>query len=173
VQGLRIDHGGAHDAPLLLALFDDAVRWLVARGQTGQWGSEPFSADPAKVARVRGWAAGDGLWLARDDGPGAAGAIVVGEAHDYVPPADVPELYVQVLLTASDRRGHGVGALLVEHAAALARAGGAGRLRVDCWDGVAALPAAYERLGFERTGSFEHHGWPGAILERKLRDSGA
>ena len=47
---LEIRHGGAQDAPLLLELFDDAVRWMVARGQTGQWGSEPFSA---KASRVR------------------------------------------------------------------------------------------------------------------------
>jgi hypothetical protein len=39
---------------------------------------------------------------------------------------------------------------------------------VDCWDGVPGLPGAYERLGFVRTGSFDHHGWPGAILERPL-----
>jgi hypothetical protein len=51
------------------------------------------------------------------------------------------------------------------HAARL----GAERLRVDCWDGVPELPAAYERRGFVRTGSFDHHGWPGAILERPLR----
>jgi hypothetical protein len=111
---MRIEQGGAADAQRLLGLFDDAVAWLVARGQTGQWGTEPFSARPAQVARVRGWAA------------------------------------------------------LIGHAAQLARAAGAEQLRVDCWAGVPELPAAYERLGFSRTGSFDVDGWPGAILVREL-----
>lgn len=160
---------GERGADALLALFDDAIEWLVARGQTAQWGAEPFSAKPERVERVRGWADGGGLWLAVDDDAAVAGAIVLGDAHDYVPPAEVPELYVQVLLTAAAWRGRGIGALLVEHAAGLARRRGAERLRVDCWDGVPELPAAYERLGFARSGSFDHHGWPGAILERPLR----
>ena len=62
----------------------------------------------------------------------------------------------------------GVGAALTEHAAELARAQGAEQLRVDCWAGVPELPAAYERLGFTRTGSFDVDGWPGAILVRAL-----
>jgi GNAT superfamily N-acetyltransferase len=166
---LEIRHGGADDAPRLLALFDDAVAWLTARGQTGQWGSEPFSAKASNVARAQAWAASGGLWFAAGCADGApAGAIVLGEAHDYVPPADRPELYVQVLLTAAAWRGRGVGARLVEHAVALGRARGAEQLRVDCWGGVAALPAQYERLGFERVGSFRVRDWPGAILARPL-----
>jgi GNAT superfamily N-acetyltransferase len=164
---MRIEPGHAADGARLLALFDDAVAWLVARGQTGQWGTEPFSARPAQAERAAGWAAGGGLWFARD-GTADAGAIVLGDAHDYVPPPDRPELYVQVLLTAAGWRGRGVGAALTEHAAQLARAAGAEQLRVDCWAGVPELPAAYERLGFTRTGSFDVDGWPGAILVREL-----
>jgi GNAT superfamily N-acetyltransferase len=168
MQRLEIERGGEREAPLLLALFDDAIEWLVARGQTGQWGSEPCSADPARADRVRGWASGGGLWLARAGAGAPAGAIVLGAAHDYVPPADRPELYVQVLLTAAAWRGRGVGARLIARAAAVARARGARRLRVDCWDGVPGLPAAYARLGFTRTGSFDVNGWPGAILAMEL-----
>ena len=165
---LRIEAGGAGDGARLLALFDDAVRWLVARGQTGQWGSEPFSAHPARVERADAWAASGGLWFAEDDAGGTAGAIVLGAAHDYVPPAERPELYVQVLLTAAAWRGRGVGARLIDHAVALARERGAEQLRVDCWDGVPELPAQYERLGFTRTGSFDGDGWPGALLVRAV-----
>ena len=165
---MTIEPGGAADADTLLALFDDAVAWLAARGQTGQWGTEPFSARPVQVERAREWAAGGGLWLARAGDGAAAGALVLGAAHDYVPPAPRPEVYVQVLLTASAWRGRGVGARLVEHAAGVAREQGAEQLRVDCWAGVPELPAAYERLGFTRTGSFDVSGWPGAILERPL-----
>jgi GNAT superfamily N-acetyltransferase len=164
---MRIEQGDGADAARLLALFDDAVAWLVARGQTGQWGSEPFSARPSSAERARGWAAGGGLWFAVD-GAADAGAIVLGDAHDYVPPPARPELYVQVLMTAAGWRGRGVGARLIEHAVDLARAAGRQQLRVDCWDGVPELPASYERLGFTRAGSFDVGGWPGAILVREL-----
>jgi GNAT superfamily N-acetyltransferase len=161
---LELRRGGAGDAPLLLALFDDAVAWLTARGQTGQWGSAPFSANPARAARAEGWAHGGGLWFAVARQGTPVGAIVLGEAHDYVPAADRPELYVQVLLTAAAWRGRGVGARLIEHAVALGHERGAEQLRVDCWDGVSALPEQYERLGFARVGSFKVGDWPGAIL---------
>jgi GNAT superfamily N-acetyltransferase len=165
---LRIRAGGADDTQALLVLFDDAVAWLVARGQTGQWGTEPFSVQPRSVARVEKWAAGGGLWLAVDRMGTPIGAMVLGDAVDYVPPPDRPELYVQVLLTAAEWRGRGVGAKLVDHAVTIARARGAEQLRVDCWAGVPDLPAAYERLGFTRVGSFDVDGWPGAILTRDL-----
>jgi GNAT superfamily N-acetyltransferase len=170
---IEVRQGGADDAGRLLALFDDAVAWLVARGQTGQWGSEPFSVREGNVERARDWARDGGLWFAvsRDGGVPRvedAGAIVLGDAFDYVPPADRPELYVQVLLSRASWRGRGVGARLVEHAAGLAREQGAERLRVDCWDGTPDLPAAYERLGFTRVGSFDVKGWPGAILVREV-----
>ena len=164
---MQIDRGGAADAARLLALFDDAVAWLAARGQTGQWGTEPFSARPAQAERVKGWAGAGGLWFAAEDGADA-GAIVLGDAHDYVPAPERPELYVQVLLTAAAFRGRGVGGALIDHAIAEARAAGAEQLRVDCWDGVPELPAAYGRLGFSRVGSFDVNGWPGAILVREL-----
>jgi GNAT superfamily N-acetyltransferase len=165
---LEIERGRAADADALLALFDEAVAWLVARGQTGQWGTRPFSAIPARRQRAAEWAAGGGLWFARDGGGEAAGALVVGEAPGYVPPAEVPELYVIVLLTSTRWRHRGVGALLIDHAAELARRAEAARLRVDCWAGVPELQAAYERLGFERVGGFEVRGWPGAILVRAV-----
>ena len=164
--GVRLRQGGPADAGTLLALFDDAVAWLNARGNTKQWGTEPFSARPRTVERAHAWAAGGGLWLAEDPEP--AGAIVLGRAPDYVDPPDRPETYVEVLLTAPRRRGTGVGARLVEHAAALAAQAGAQRLRVDCWAGDPALPRHYERLGFTRAGEFTVGDWPGAVLVMDL-----
>ncbi|HEX6618078.1 MAG TPA: hypothetical protein VF024_00390, partial [Solirubrobacteraceae bacterium] len=111
---IDVRHGGPDDAAALLALFDDAVAWLVARGQTAQWGEEPWSARESAVERARVWAAGGGLRLATDPRTGApVGALVVGAAQPYVPPSDVPELYVVVLLTAAAWRGRGVGARLI------------------------------------------------------------
>ena len=43
---LSIRPGSPADYDALLALFDEAVAWMVARGQEGQWGSRPFSERP-------------------------------------------------------------------------------------------------------------------------------
>ncbi len=167
-EELWIRPGASKDAAALLDLFDDAVAWLVGRGQTGQWGSEPFSARTTNVARAQDWAESGGLLFAEDDHGKRVGAIVLGDAHDYVPAPTCPELYVQVLLTAPAWRGMGVGAQLVGYAADIARRRGAQQLRVDCWDGVPELPEAYQRLGFTRVGSLDVNGWPGAILAQAL-----
>ena len=167
-EHLLIRPGTSKDAGALLELFDDAVAWLVARGQTGQWGTEPFSARATNVRRAQEWADSGGLLFGERESGQGVGAIVIGAAHDYVPPPTCPELYVQVLLTASAFRGMGVGAQLVRYAAGVARRRGARQLRVDCWDGVPQLPEAYQRLGFTRVGSFDMNGWPGAILVQAL-----
>jgi hypothetical protein len=89
---VRIRRGGPGDAAAVIALFDEAVAWMVARGQTGQWGSEPLSRNERMVARVRAGVDGDGLWMAEDDGA-TVGALVVGERPAHVEAAGEPELY--------------------------------------------------------------------------------
>lgn len=51
---MKIRPGDDRDLPVLLDMFDEAVAWMVARGNTEQWGTEPWSAQPRRVDRVRG-----------------------------------------------------------------------------------------------------------------------
>jgi len=161
---LTIRRGSTDDTGTLLALFDEAVAWLVARGQTGQWGSEPFSARPSTATRVRAWAAGGGLRIAEEDGE-PVGALVLGRRPAWVPPVPEVERYVQALVSSRRHAGRGVGAALLAHAREEAREGGAELLRVDCWEGAPALVAWYERQGFARAGTFAVDGWRGVVLE--------
>ena len=163
-----IRRGGPDDAAGVVALFDEAVEWLVARGQTGQWGSEPMSRNERMVARVHGWAQGDGLWMAEEDGR-VAGALVVGERPEHVHPVEEPELYVELLLSSRALAGRGIGAALIRHAVSLARAAGVGLLRVDCWAGAPTLVAFYERQGFVRDGTFDVDGWTGQVFSMRLQ----
>jgi GNAT superfamily N-acetyltransferase len=164
---MRIRRGGPDDAEAVIALFDEAVAWMVARGQTGQWGSEPMSRNAKMVARVREWAAGDRLWM-MDDGGVAVGALVVGSRPEHVHRVDEPELYVELLLSSRARAGERIGARLVEHAVALARHAGVGLLRVDCWAGAPGLVAFYEQQGFVRDGAFDARGWIGQVFSMRL-----
>ena len=164
---MRIRRGGPGDAEAVIALFDEAVAWMVARGQTGQWGSEPMSHNRRMVAQVHEWAAGDGLWLMEDEGV-AVGALVVGSRPEHVHPVGEPELYVELLLSSRARAGRRIGALLVDHAVALARAAGVPLLRVDCWAGAPKLVGFYEAQGFVRDGTFDVRGWSGQVFSMRL-----
>ncbi|MGR6318470.1 GNAT family N-acetyltransferase [Micromonospora soli] len=172
-QTLTIRPGGPEDAATVLRLLDSATAWLAARGRTGQWGTEPASSDPRRIAQADVWTTGGGLYLAML-GDAVVGALVVGAATDYVPPAVEPELYVNLLVTDRAYAGHGIGARLLAYAAELARGRGLGLLRVDCYGGDdRALVRFYEGCGFTATEPFtvERPGrqpWPGQVLERRL-----
>src|ERR1700752_5465202 len=99
VSGFTIRPGDEADGPGGFAMFDEAVAWLVDRGQTGQWGATPFSERPGISERVHGFRIGGGLQIAELDGQ-PVGVLVVGPAPAYAPPASVPELYIVLLLSS-------------------------------------------------------------------------
>ncbi|WP_089155670.1 GNAT family N-acetyltransferase [Micromonospora sp. NBS 11-29] len=172
-RSITIRPGGPGDEPAVLRLFDSAIAWLAERGRTGQWGTDPASTDPRRVAQADAYAHGGGLWFAEIDGT-EAGALVVGAATEYVPPATEPELYVNLLVTDRAYAGRGIGARLLAHAAELAHARGLGLLRVDCYRSAdRALVRFYEGCGFTATDEFTVHRpgrvpWPGQVLARRL-----
>jgi GNAT superfamily N-acetyltransferase len=164
---VSIREGGPADAAAVLALFDEAVEWLVARGQTGQWGTRPFSAVEARVARAAEWAAGGGLRLAVE-GDEVLGAIVIGARPEHVSPAPAAERYIEALVTSRRHAGRDVGGELIRRAIKETRSAGIPLLRVDCWAGAPALVEYYERQGFHRSGTFTVRGWHGQVLSMEF-----
>ncbi|HET6988261.1 MAG TPA: GNAT family N-acetyltransferase, partial [Kribbella sp.] len=63
-----IRRAGRDDVPAVLALLDGATEWLVARGRPDQWGTEPHSTSPRRVAQITEFAESGGLWVAEQDG---------------------------------------------------------------------------------------------------------
>lgn len=159
---------GPDDAPVVLRLLDEAVVWLNSIGVTEQWGTRPWSGDPKRVAAVSGWVASGTTVIASAHGL-TAGAMRVGEATEYAPPATEPELYVVALVGGRDPSARGAGRALLGLADEVARELGVGLLRVDCYaGGDQSLVRFYESAGFTRADPFEVKGWPGQVLERRL-----
>jgi GNAT superfamily N-acetyltransferase len=161
--------GDEQDLDTLLAFFDEAVAWMVARGQPDQWGTEPWSTNPKRVERVRQLLDSGELWIAELDGT-PAGALIVSDRPDpHVARADEPERYVRLLITSRARAGNAIGSVLLDKAKDIARADGVELLRVDCWAGGGGkLVAYYERNGFTKSGTFDYNGWPGQVLAQRL-----
>ena len=161
--------GQESDAAAVLGLWDAAIAWLVARGQTGQWGTTPASARPRARDLVHEWAAGAGLRVAELDGEPVGASVVAKEHPEYVPPVDRRETYLRFLVTDRTRPGLGIGSKLVRRAAVEARAAGSEVLRVDCWAGAPDLVAWYERQGFTRSGTLiVNDDWRGQLFEMPL-----
>ena len=170
---MTIRRAGRDDVPAVLALLDGATEWLVARGRTDQWGTAAHSTSPRRVEQITGFADDGGLWVGETDGR-VVGALAVGAALDYVPPATEPELYVRLLVTDRLSAGQDLGGVLLEHARGLAREDGARMLRVDCFaGGDGALVRYYEKQGFTRDTEFavprvNDVDWLGQVLVQRL-----
>ncbi|WP_410620700.1 GNAT family N-acetyltransferase [Amycolatopsis sp. cmx-8-4] len=164
-----IRSGDPGDVDILLRFFDEAVEWLVARGSSKQWGTEPWSVVPKRVERVEGMVADPGLRIAMVGGE-PAGALIVSEEHDpHVPAVDERELYVRLLITSRRFAGQRVGGRLVEYALDEAKRRGIDLVRVDCWaGGDGDLQRYYESQGFKPTVRFDVDGWTGQVLEQRV-----
>ncbi|GAA1449260.1 GNAT family N-acetyltransferase [Leifsonia poae] len=166
---IRIRNAVPADAAAVLRLFDDAIAWFAEIGNDAQWGREPFSTQQRQVDRVTGWVAERGAWVAEHPEAGVVGALILGDATDYVPAATEPELYVKVLIGSRDPRARGVGRRLLAFADDEARAAGVDLLRVDCYaGGNGDLVRFYESCGYTRTDTFTVGEWPGQVLARRL-----
>ncbi len=164
---LRIRPGSRADGDAVLAMFDEAVAWLVDRGLSGQWGELPFSSRPEMRDRVGRILDRDAVRIAEYEGV-TVGVIAAGAAPAYAPPVADPELYVTLLLSTRRLAGNAIGARLLALAAPIGRERGARQVRVDCWADAPALVRFYERHGFARDRRFELEGWRGQVLRKRL-----
>ncbi len=164
MRGVTVRRGTAADLAGWVDLFDEAVRWLVARGCEGQWGATPFSARPDFVDRLRDWIDRGAARVAHVDGR-VVGALTVGPAPGYVPAADRPELYLEAFVTSRAYAGRGVGRQLLAAVIREATSDGAEQVRADCWaGGDGRLVRYYEQQGFTPAETFHIGTWSGQLL---------
>jgi len=167
---VRIRQGGPSDFDAVLALGDEAVAWMNARGNTTQWGTAPWTGNEKREQMVHRLTHGAGMRVMQSDGGEVVGVIVATETcADYAPQADERELYVNLLLTSRRQSGRGIGAALIEQAKEMAGERGIDLIRVDCWAGEDGnLVRVYEKYGFRQIQTFSVGEWPGMLLGMRL-----
>ena len=147
------------DAATLVALYDEASAWLMARGLR-QW--PPGWWTQAVV--VRELRAGHEMYLARRDGQALGKLTLLWDDPEMWGEQPPDAGYVHGLCIVRAAAGLGLGAALLDGAGQRVRARGRRWLRLDCMAANSRLRAYYERLGFVYRGEGEE-GWA-ALYER-------
>ncbi len=153
---MNFRRGSQDDTDAVLALFDANIVWLVERGRSAQWGTEPFSENPKLVEFAREMLASGVVTIAEIDGEVVGASVVTDHPMPYVPAIDEPERYLKLLIASPAYRGQKIGHQLIELARELTVSDGIDLLRVDCWSGGdRRLVAYYESEGFIPTEEIE------------------
>jgi ribosomal protein S18 acetylase RimI-like enzyme len=160
------------DLPGVIALFDEAVAWLVSRGITGQWGTTPFSELPAMRARFHEWITEGTLFIARVDGV-LVGTVVLSEripgyALHVLPEFPEHAFYLEALATSRALAGRGIGRDLLRWAEDYAVAKGKRAIWLDCWADNSALVAYYTGAGLVPQRDFMVGNWRGVLFHKRL-----
>ncbi|GAA4888602.1 GNAT family N-acetyltransferase [Streptomyces coeruleoprunus] len=164
---------GDADLATLVRLRDDAARWMLANGITGQW--QPGQLDEDHFRRAM---AGGEVWLAEADGRVAGAWELWWEDEDAWGPQPPVAGYVHRLMVDRTCARPGTGRLLLR--AAERRVAEAGRMlvRLDCLAGNARLNAYYRNAGYRvaghKAGKPQPNGEPKSftLLEKTLRGGG-
>jgi ribosomal protein S18 acetylase RimI-like enzyme len=147
----QIRRAVAGDMNAVLRLYGSAAEWLQKEKDTNQW-AKPWPDKTAMDARVAKGIS-DGLtWMVEDNGT-QVGTITCRErGTDYLWTPDElrdPAVYVSRLIVSRGYADQGIGAALIDWAAARAiREWQANWIRVDVWTTNAGLHEYYKKRGF-------------------------
>jgi protein-tyrosine phosphatase len=164
----RIRRATADDAAAIVALRDEAARWLLGRG-IDQW-------HPGEVSRddVLGWLSTGRVYIA-ERAVGVVGSVrlawddpaVWGE---QVTEADHRAGYVQALVTSRSVAGEGLGRRLLAHVEQVIARSGRPLARLSCLRGNVGLERFYATAGYVEVGAREfpgQAGWEPVTLREK------
>ncbi|GAB3980284.1 hypothetical protein GCM10029978_077930 [Actinoallomurus acanthiterrae] len=153
----------------VLALLEDASRWLRAKG-TDQW-EKPWPSEEERAERVRLCIIAQRTWLVW--GPaGAIATVSMDEEPDgrLWTPRERHEraFYIRRLAVRRDHAGQRLGAELLNWAGTRAALLGARWVRVDVWTTNRALHAYYLRQGFVHVRTKDLADYPSGALFQRL-----
>lgn len=160
------------DMPAILALFDEAVTWLVSRGQEKQWGTTPFSEVPSFRERFTQWLDAEALYVARIAGS-LVGTIALSEtvptyATHLFDSFPASAFYLEAFTTSRSLAGRGLGRDLLRWAEQYAAAQGKSTIYLDCWAESPRLPDYYKQAGYVPHTEFNVGEWRGILFKKQV-----
>ncbi|WP_186319084.1 GNAT family N-acetyltransferase [Streptomyces sp. SAJ15] len=171
VNDLRVRPATESDLATLVRLRDDAARWMLACGVTGQWRPGELGEDHFRQVMGRGE-----VWLAEAENGCVAGAWELWWEDEAAWGPQPPVAgYVHRLMVDRSTAAPGTGRLLLSAAERRVAAAGRTRVRLDCLAGNARLNAYYRQAGYRVVGHKEGKPQPGGapksftLLEKELR----
>lgn len=166
-DNLRIRRGAVGDTGTIIGLIDEAAHWLHDQG-TDQW-AEPWPSRPARDGRVRRGLRNGHTWIA-EAGTQAIATITYRQYGNQklwtAQEQREPAVYVSRLIVARSAAGLGVGAAMVDWAAAQAQRDWAAEwIRIDVWTTNIALHNYYKETGFRfcRIADFDEADFPAEV----------
>jgi ribosomal protein S18 acetylase RimI-like enzyme len=157
------------DLPAVLALRDEARRWLSAHG-SDQWSQAWPDPDTMAETIADGIHRGETWCVDGDDGSVIATLTVNRSTYPGLwteAEQREPALYVHRLIVARSIAHQGLGAELLDKVTQCATKRGAKFVRVDVWTTNTDLHRYYRQHGFRHVRTVDLPGYPsGAIFER-------
>ncbi|MEV5988458.1 GNAT family N-acetyltransferase [Streptomyces sp. NPDC052051] len=158
MNDLRFRLAEEADLATLVRLRDDAARWMLAQGITGQWQPGQLGEGDFRKAMENGE-----IWLAE-----AAGRLVGAwelwwDDEDAWGPQPPVAGYVHRLMVDRSNAQPGIGRLLLRTAERRVAAAGRAYVRLDCLAGNARLNSYYLDAGYRVVGHKAGKPQPGGV----------
>jgi GNAT superfamily N-acetyltransferase len=147
VNDLRFRRADDSDLAVLVRLRDDAARWMLDQGITGQW--QPGELDEDHFRRIM--AHGE-VWIAESDGRAAGAWELWWADEDAWGPQPPVAGYVHRLMVDRGSAKPGTGRQLLRAAEQRVAAAGRALVRLDCLAGNTRLNAYYLDDGYRVVG---------------------
>lgn len=144
---LRFRLAGENDAAALVRLRDDAARWMLARGVTGQWRPGQLGEEHFRRVMARGE-----VWLAEAEGRVAGAYELWWDDEDAWGPQPPVAGYVHRLMVDRAHARPGTGRLLLRAAERRVAAAGRAWVRLDCLAANPRLNSYYLNAGYQVVG---------------------
>lgn len=165
----RVRSATEADLTVLVRLRDDAARWMLSRGVTGQWLPGELDEDHFRRVMVHGE-----IWLAEAGGHVAGAWELWWEDEAAWGPQPPVAGYVHRLMVARDVAAPGTGRQLLAAAERRVAAAGRTHVRLDCLADNPQLNTYYRNAGYYVVGRKEGKPQPGGtpkaftLLEKRL-----